>query len=539
MRGVQRLLQRSLQAGAASEALAAQACGGELAAACRSLGRTAAAGSLRCFSISAQQAWRSAAVRPAASSFMASHLHKVAARQFGFAASALRAGREVAGRGAASVGASLRAGPKGMAGSSLARQAGRRLKSSIVHEFKSMPNAAEAYGPAALTAGLTPGQRRQLAVWLGACSAWVFVLVVVGGITRLTRSGLSMTSWKFTGERPPSTPEEWEEEFARYKLTPEYIKTNQGMTVEEFKFIYFWEWGHRMWGRALGLVVAIPAAYFASRGMINGALGRRLALLFLMGGTQGLVGWWMVRSGFREPEENQVPRVSTYRMAGHLATAFTIFTALVWTTLSVAVPISPTMAAGPEAAHAARLLSRWAHPLAAVIGITAMSGCFVAGKDAGRAYNTWPDMNGEWFPSEYFSDRLPALRNIFENTAAVQFNHRMLAYTSLAGVLSMWRYGTQLPALPPAARLMLHALAAATAGQVTLGITTLLTYVPVELGAAHQAGAMVLFTLMLGLLYTIKPAPSLGTFRMLIAKYGNAATAAAVLGVGGTVVNMH
>lgn len=426
-----------------------------------------------------------------------------------------------------------------MAGSSLARQAGRRLKSSIVHEFKAMPNVAEAYGPAALTAGLTPGQRRQLAIWLGACSAWVFVLVVVGGITRLTRSGLSMTSWKFTGERPPSTPEEWEEEFARYKLTPEYIKTNQGMTVEEFKFIYFWEWGHRMWGRALGLVVALPAAYFASRGMINGALGRRLALLFLMGGTQGLVGWWMVRSGFREPEENQVPRVSTYRMAGHLATAFTIFTALVWTTLSVAVPISPTMAAGPEAAHAARLLSRWAHPLAAVIGITAMSGCFVAGKDAGRAYNTWPDMNGEWFPSEYFSDRLPALRNIFENTAAVQFNHRMLAYTSLAGVLSMWRYGSQLAALPPAARLMLHALAAATAGQVALGITTLLTYVPVELGAAHQAGAMVLFTLMLGLLYTIKPAPSLGTFRMLVAKYGNAATAAAVLGVGGTVVNMH
>lgn len=427
-----------------------------------------------------------------------------------------------------------------MAGSSLARQAGRRLKSSFVHEFRSHPNAAEAYGPGKLTAGLTPGQRRQLAVWLGTCSAWVFVLVVVGGITRLTRSGLSMTSWKFTGEKPPGTPEEWEAEFARYKRTPEYMKTNQGMTVDEFKFIYFWEWGHRMWGRALGFVVAVPAAYFASRGMVNAALGRRLALLFLMGGTQGLVGWWMVRSGFREPEnEHEVPRVSTYRMAGHLASAFAIYTALVWTTLSVAVPISPTMAAGPEAAHAARLLARFAHPMAAIIGITAMSGCFVAGKDAGRAYNTWPDMNGKWFPSEYFSERLPALRNLFENTAAVQFNHRMLAYTSLAGVVGMWRYGTQLSGLPRPARLLLHALAAATAGQVALGITTLLTYVPVPLGAAHQGGAMVLFTLMLGLLYAIKPAPSLGTFRLLLAKYGNTATAAAVMGIGGTVVNMH
>lgn len=148
-------------------------------------------------------------------------------------------------------------------------------------------------------------------------------------------------------------------------------------------------------------------------------------------------------------------------------------------------------------------------------------------------------MNGEWFPSEYFSERLPALRNLFENTAAVQFNHRMLAYTTLAGVAGLWSYSRQLPALPPAAKLCLNALAVATAAQVTLGITTLLTYVPVSLGAAHQGGAMVLFTLMLGLLYSIKPAPSLGTFRLLIAKYGQAATAAAVVGVGGTVVNMH
>ena len=423
---------------------------------------------------------------------------------------------------------------------------------------------------------------------------------------------------------------------------------------------------------AAGLVVALPAAYFASRGMINRPLGRRLSLLFLMGGMQGLVGWWMVRSGFRvsgqgpregvcggmpaspawpacaapalpaapsfehevcmhrrpgwgswlphkpllewwrycccpvpqEPEENEVPRVSTYRMAGHLASAFAIYSTLVWTTLSVAVPLPPVVAAGPEAAHAARLLARWAHPLAAVIGITAMSGCFVvsvatargavqgmgvgpmlapclpalaasgmvpwlgrvhhvhghpaspffhaqAGKDAGRAYNTWPDMNGEWIPSEYWSERLPggcavlewwwrragrvprgackqhlqsahvqaadtrthlhslpaALRNLFENTAAVQFNHRMLAYTSLAGVVGMWRYGSQLPALPRAARLCLHALAAATAGQVRPAASCRPELFPCNVGGGAQPppGALALLRLHLSLPLPSRP----------------------------------
>ncbi|KAI3428676.1 hypothetical protein D9Q98_007499 [Chlorella vulgaris] len=536
MRGVQRLVQRGLHA--AGEALAA-ANGREPAAACRSMARVAGQAPFRSFASTAPQAWRSAGHSTAARTCGgAAQCPKLGLRQFGFAASSALSAAQTSGKAGLAAAAAALKRPQGLAGSSLVRLAGRRLKSSAA-AFRPAANAAEAYSPAAFTAGLTAGQRRQLVVWLSVCSGWVFVLVVIGGITRLTRSGLSMTSWKFTGEAPPSSPEEWEVEFARYKATPEYLAANQGMTVDEFKFIYFWEWGHRMWGRALGFVVALPAAYFAARGMVNAPLGRRLSLLFLMGGMQGLVGWWMVRSGFREPEQGEVPRVSTYRMAGHLASAFAIYSTLVWTTLSVAFPVPPTTVAGLEAAHAARLLGRWARPLAVVLGVTAMSGCFVAGKEAGRAYNTWPDMNGEWFPSAYLSERLPALRNLFENTAAVQFNHRMLAYTTLAGVATLWRYGSQLTALPPAARLCLHALAAATVGQVTLGITTLLTYVPVSLGAAHQAGAMVLFTIMLGLLYSIKPAPSLGTFRLLVAKYGTPATAAAVLGIGGTVVNMH
>lgn len=534
-RGFQVLLQRSLQAGAVKEAAASlRAAGGEAAAACRHVARTTVAPTaFRSFAAATQQAWRTGVHQQATLQFAAVHLPKAGLRQYGFAAGgALRAASRTAGGATRTAAHALRQ-PVGMAGSSLGRAACRRMFS----EMKPV-NPAEAYGPAALTAGLTSGQRKAIAAWLALCSGWVAVLVVVGGITRLTRSGLSMTSWKFTGEKPPSTPEEWEEEFARYKLTPEYIKTNQGMTVEEFKFIYFWEWGHRMWGRALGLVVAVPAAVFASRGMVNRALGRRLSLLFLMGATQGLVGWWMVRSGFQEPEDNQVPRVSTYRMAGHLLSAFVIFSTLVWTTLSVAIPAPPLESLGPEAARAGRLLGRWVHPVAGIVAITAMSGCFVAGKDAGRAYNTWPDMNGEWIPSEYWSERLPALRNIFENTAAVQFNHRMLAYTTLGSIAGLWRYGTQLKALPPCTRLVLHALLAATGAQVALGITTLLTYVPVPLGAAHQGTAMVLFTLMLGLMYSIKQAPSLGTFRLLMHKYAAPVAAASVVGVGGTVMNM-
>eukprot|EP00887_Chlorella_sp_A99_P004133 scaffold23.g4133.t1 len=486
MRGAQRLLQRALQVGAVGEALAAgraAATGGEVAACFRpSLGRAAAHASARSFVAATQQAWRAAAARPAAAPFAAAHLHKASAlRQFGFAAGGAPRVASRPAAGPTGVRAALRQ-PTGMAGFSLARQAARRLKATT-SELRGA-NPLETFGPAALTAGLTPGQRRQLAVWLGVCSAWVAVLVVVGGITRLTRSGLSMTSWKFTGERPPSTLEEWEEEFARYKLTPEYIKTNQGMTVDEFKYIYFWEWGHRMWGRALGLVVALPALYFASRGMISRPLGRRLSVLFLMGATQGLVGWWMVRSGFREPETNQVPRVSTYRMAGHLLSAFAIFSGLMWWRRQPHAALRPTLTRPPLSLFTVRRDA--------------------AGKDAGRAYNTWPDMNGEWFPSEYFSERLPG-----EGRARAE---ACQSCRSAAGV--------------------------------ALGITTLLTYVPVPLGAAHQGGAMVLFTLMLGLLYALKPAPSLGTFRrvrhagLLVAKWGAPATVAAVVGIGGTVVNM-
>lgn len=451
-------------------------------------------------------------------------------QQHGFAAqaatSATRAGA------AASLPNGLRRAAQRQAASAAGGGSGRRGVTTAAQHLK---GAVEAYGPAALTAGLPDSARRALAWWLGGCSAWVAALVVLGGVTRLTRSGLSMTDWRFAGERPPSTQAEWEEEFSRYKQCPEYIKVNQGMTVEEFKFIYWMEYGHRMWARALGLVFALPAAAFAARGWVTAPLARRLALLMLMGGTQGLVGWWMVRSGLVEREDARVPRVSAYRLAAHLTSAFAIYATLVWTTLGVALPHPPAVAAGPAAARAARALAALALPATALIGVTAVSGAFVAGLDAGHAYNTFPTMNGRWVPEGY--REFPGWRNAFESTAAVQLHHRLLALSTLAAVGALWARGRALPALPRAPRLLLGALLVAAGAQVTLGVTTLLTYVPVSLGAAHQAGALVLFTVALGLVHSVRAAPSMGGVRLMLAHATTPAAAAMVLGIGGVVVS--
>eukprot|EP00873_Tetraselmis_striata_P022529 jgi/Tetstr1/442793/TSEL_030877.t1 len=391
-----------------------------------------------------------------------------------------------------------------------------------------------------LVAGLSDSARRQLATWLGLASGWVAALVVIGGVTRLTRSGLSMTEWKFTGEAPPLTDEDWQVEFRKYQDSPEFRQVHSSMTLDEFKFIFWMEYGHRMWARVLGLLFAGPAAVFAARGFINAPLARRLGLLFLMGGTQGLVGWWMVRSGLRDPKESDnphaAPRVSPYRLAGHLASAFAIYTTLVWTTLSVASP-TPLLASfqeQPKVLQAALKLRRLAHPLAALIGVTALSGAFVAGNDAGRAYNTFPTMNGQWVPEEYFEAPHGWLRSCFENTAAVQLHHRVLALTTASSVLALWMHGSRLP-LPPATKTALHLLLAGTALQVTLGVSTLLTYVPVSLGSAHQAGALGLFTVVLGLMHSLrKPTLRAGAPAMLYP-----ALLAGVAGVGAAVTQQQ
>ena len=354
-----------------------------------------------------------------------------------------------------------------------------------------------------------------MAWWLGGTGLWVYSMVVLGGVTRLTRSGLSMTDWKFTGERPPMTQEDWRAEFVKYQASPEFKKCHSSMSMEEFKFIFWMEYAHRMWGRFLGLAFVVPGAYFLSRGFVNGAMGRRLGLLFFMGGTQGLVGWWMVRSGLVEPShEHQKPRVSPYRLTAHLVSAFSIYSVLVWTTLDLINPKPWWSGGGAMASVRSRLV-----PFAVLVAVTATSGAFVAGLDAGRAFNTFPLMQGQWFPDEYWGT-LPGskiqdiglVRNAFENTAAAQWHHRVLATTTAAGALALWAWVASLPSCPGLVKRRVDLIAGVTLVQFGLGIWTLLEAVPVPLGSAHQANALNLFTAVLVALHALRPAdPSLLT----------------------------
>lgn len=375
-----------------------------------------------------------------------------------------------------------------------------------------------------------------------------------------------MTDWKFSGERRPRTPEEWEAEFDKYRKSPEFRLVNSRMTVDEFKFIYWMEYGHRTWGRLLGAVFLLPATYFVATGALRGALARRVALLFAAGGTQGLVGWWMVRSGLGEQAERRdVPRVSPYRLASHLASAMAIYAGLVWTCLDVlrggsslegdaaaaraaraaAASGEATLSSSakkllaldvPAAAASARRLLGPLRPAVLLVAVTALSGAFVAGNDAGRAYNTFPDMNGEWIPEEYWT--VGGWRNAFESTAAVQLHHRLLAYSTLAATTALAVWSSRGLALAPRAGHLVAAVAGAAWAQAALGVTTLLLYVPVELGSAHQTGALVVLTGALAALHAARrDAGVLGANAALGARYALPATVAGLAAVAYAVTN--
>ncbi|XRB15905.1 cytochrome c oxidase assembly protein COX15 [Pseudoscourfieldia marina] len=362
---------------------------------------------------------------------------------------------------------------------------------------------------------MTAAQSTALGVWLAGCSAWVYSMVVLGGVTRLTRSGLSMTEWRFLGEKYPRTLEDWEREFDKYRASPEFQKVNRSMNLDEFQFIYFMEYAHRMWGRVLGVVFLVPAAAFAARGALsaNGVVGPRLALLGSMGAAQGFVGWWMVRSGLKHENfgEHDVPRVSPYRLAAHLTSAFAIYTGLLWSSLGLLQPAIATNAA----TDAMKVIRGRVTPVAALIAVTAVSGAFVAGNDAGRAYNTFPLMEGRIVPEHYFEALTPWWRNAFEHTATVQFDHRVLAVSTLTAVSALWAI-TAGPlaspaiaaALSPSATFRMHALLALAWGQVGLGVSTLLHAVPVELGSAHQAGALALMSVAVAVVHSVRAGPA-------------------------------
>jgi cytochrome c oxidase assembly protein subunit 15 len=296
---------------------------------------------------------------------------------------------------------------------------------------------------------------------------------------------------------------EWQAEFARYKTFPEW-QQRQSMTLSEFKFIYGWEYGHRMLGRTVGLIFVLPWAYFSLRGRIPKGYQQRMVGLLAMGGTQGLVGWWMVKSGLgddRRDDKKEI-RVRPIRLATHLSMAVATYGALLWTGLDIlGLPHKQTISdqaskLSKEALKQAARLRTGSLHIIALTSITIVSGALVAGNDAGRAFNTFPKMDEEWIPSE-IADLKPWYKNLYENSATVQFNHRVLGISTAAGALGLVAIGlspTRASLITPQARIGLYAVGGAALGQVTLGIMTLLHYVPLSLAAAHQIGSIVVFS---------------------------------------------
>eukprot|EP00162_Nutomonas_longa_P008817 comp18819_c0_seq1/m.34315 comp18819_c0_seq1/g.34315 ORF comp18819_c0_seq1/g.34315 comp18819_c0_seq1/m.34315 type:complete len:500 (-) comp18819_c0_seq1:4-1503(-) len=341
--------------------------------------------------------------------------------------------------------------------------------------------------------------------WLLVCSGMVFGMVVLGGVTRLTESGLSMTRWKPLRFLPPMNKEEWEEEFAHYKLTPEFLAHNSDMDIEGFKRIFFFEYVHRLWGRMIGIAFAGPMAYFWARGHFNGLPGMKPAMLTILAmiGGQGALGWYMVKSGLEvDLQKGEVPRVSHYRLAMHLLSAFAIYAGMVWKWLDLQYPNQYKPVVPSTALARTRLLA----PLAAgLVTLTVASGALVAGLDAGFIYNEWPLMGGRIIPVDLL-ERAPAWINFFENPSTVQFDHRYLGYSSFFACSALFLIGRRAN-LPRKTRAALHAVAGMALVQVLLGISALITSVPVSLGALHQGGSLTLFTILLWARHEIRRIP--------------------------------
>ena len=325
-----------------------------------------------------------------------------------------------------------------------------------------------------------PGSERQIAIWLLACCAILFALLVLGGVTRLTGSGLSITDWRpVTGAMPPLSEPAWQQEFDLYRASPEYRVVNRGMALHEFKVIYGYEYAHRLLARLLGLAFALPLAWFWIRGRIPPRLRWPLLGILGLGMLQGYMGWFMVKSGLVD-----IPRVSPYRLGAHLGLALLIYASMFWIALGLL---------RPRGELASLQVRRGLQPVLLVVAVTIMSGALVAGLKAGFVYNTFPLMAGQWVPDGLLHLE-PAWRNWFENPATVQFTHRLLGLGTLSLVLLLWLRAMRLP-LSATQTLAFHGLAAAAILQATRGIKALLMFVPVSVGAAHQGGAVLLLSM--------------------------------------------
>lgn len=316
--------------------------------------------------------------------------------------------------------------------------------------------------------------RAQVRAWLTLVAVMIVAMVVVGGATRLTNAGLSITEWQpIHGVIPPLNDQQWLEEFAKYQQIPEYQQINKGMSLEEFKTIFWWEWSHRLLGRAIGVVVLLPLVFFWVTGRLEAALKPRLVAIFVLGALQGVVGWWMVASGLSERTD-----VSQYRLATHLTLACVILAYVWWVARSIAPSYTPSV----------RRTRYGAIILIALAFIQIFLGGLVAGLNAGLTFNTWPMMDGTWVPSGLFLQH-PWWINLFENVATVQFQHRVGAYVLMAAAVI---YAFVARKTPQASGAWL--LAGLVLVQAAIGVATLIAVVPLPLGLLHQFGAVVVLS---------------------------------------------
>ena len=338
------------------------------------------------------------------------------------------------------------------------------------------------------TTDITTIQNRRVATWLLICCALVFAMVVLGGVTRLTGSGLSMVDWRpVTGVLPPLSAAEWQDSFEMYQQSPEFQKINSYMDVHDYKQIFWLEYLHRLLGRLIGIVFFVPFLVFAIKGYIHKSEWPRYLLMFVLGGAQGLLGWYMVKSGLVDN-----PHVSQYRLTAHLVAAFLIYAYMLWVALSLLFPREGSR--HPWYGKAVAITS--------LISITVISGGFVAGLKAGKIFNTFPMMGEYWVPPDVMTLE-PVWRNFFDNPATVQLDHRILAITTFFVVLAFWA-GLRRMDLGKRASRAANWLLAILIVQVSLGILTLLYVVPTALAAAHQGVAMLLFTAALCLVHSLR-----------------------------------
>jgi heme a synthase len=337
-----------------------------------------------------------------------------------------------------------------------------------------------------MTSFLRSDRSRPVAIWLFCVAALVFGMVILGGATRLTGSGLSITEWKpISGTIPPLNHAAWMAEFQNYQRIPQYRYINAGMSLEAFKGIYWWEWAHRLLGRVVGVVFAVPFLVFLALRSLSARMIWRCLVLFALGGLQGLVGWWMVASGL----EGRVS-VAPERLATHLGLALILYGALIWTGLE----------AWSGASRPAAYRSRW--PLAALVlmglvYLQCLLGALVAGNQAGLVYNDWPLMNGRWFPGAYLDGSL--WHSLLHSQAAVQFDHRMLAYLVLAAAIGAAVAASRSVRLAGQAKALCIALGVVAGLQAVLGVATLMSRAPLSLSAAHQALAAIVLAVAVAL----------------------------------------